>query len=41
MNMHNNIPNVLWEHLDKFEINLMSMEYLKNVKTMQPMLLVT
>jgi len=29
MNMHNNIPNVLWEHLNKFEINLMNMEYLK------------
>jgi hypothetical protein len=29
MNMHNNIPNVLWEHVDKFEINLMNMKYVK------------
>jgi hypothetical protein len=37
MNLYNNnIPNVLWEHLAKFEMNLMSIEYgLKNTfKTM-------
>jgi hypothetical protein len=33
MNMHNNIPNVLWEHLEKFEINLMNMKYLKTHST--------
>jgi hypothetical protein len=29
MNLNNIIPNVLWEHLNFFEINLVSMEYPK------------
>jgi len=27
MNFYNNVPNVLWEHLNNFEMNLMSMKY--------------
>jgi hypothetical protein len=29
MNFYNNIPSVLWEHVNFFEINLISMEYAK------------
>jgi hypothetical protein len=29
MNFYNNVPNVLWEHLNKFEMNLMNMKYQK------------
>jgi len=28
-NLYNNILNILWEHLDKFEMNQMNMEYSK------------
>ncbi len=30
MNLYDNIFNVLWEHLNKFKMNVMSMEYSKN-----------
>jgi hypothetical protein len=29
MNLYKNIFDVLWEHLEKLEMNLMSMDYLK------------
>jgi len=29
MNFYNNILDVLWEHLENFEMNLMNMEYPK------------
>jgi len=29
MNLYKNIFDVLWEHLEKFETNLMNMDYLK------------
>lgn len=31
MNVYNDIFNVLWEHLGKIEMNLMSMEYSKTL----------
>ncbi len=34
MDFQNNIPKVLWEPLDKFEMILMNMEYIKKIKIM-------
>jgi hypothetical protein len=28
-NFYNNVPNVLWEHLNNFEMNIMSMNFKK------------